>query len=167
MAGSGAIHAGSIQQGHLLPRPIAGGALLHPVVLAAIALLVFNDHFLKAAWPGPITGKISDFAGLVFFPLFLQALCQLALAITGRDSAPTRSQIAAAVVAVGVVFAATKLWPEANGAVSHVMGAMQWLVGQVIGIRSPGPVPVEMARDATDLVALPSLILAYALGRPR
>jgi hypothetical protein len=42
-----------------------------PFVLALAALL-FNDGFLKQAWPGFITGKLSDFAGLavVALPLF-------------------------------------------------------------------------------------------------
>ena len=30
-----------------------------------------NDHVLKHACPGVVTGKLSDFAGLFFFPLFL------------------------------------------------------------------------------------------------
>src|SRR5690606_8292496 len=51
-------------------RPVAGDGLLHPAPLAAIGLLLLNDHWLKAAFPGSITGKLSDFAGLAFFPLF-------------------------------------------------------------------------------------------------
>ena len=41
---------------------------MHPVALAAIAVLVVNDHVLKSAYPGWLTGKLSDIAGLVFFP---------------------------------------------------------------------------------------------------
>ena len=39
--------------------------------LVAVAVLVSNDHVLKQHFPGLITGKLSDFAGLFFFPLFL------------------------------------------------------------------------------------------------
>ncbi len=46
--------------------------LLHPVSLASMALLGLNDHVLKGLFPGLITGKLSDFAGLVFFPLVLE-----------------------------------------------------------------------------------------------
>ena len=41
------------------PRPrTAGDALLSPLPCLAIALLLLNDHVLKAAWPGPVTGKL-------------------------------------------------------------------------------------------------------------
>ena len=33
------------------PGAFAGSALLHPVVLGAVALLLLNDHVLKARWP--------------------------------------------------------------------------------------------------------------------
>lgn len=36
-----------------------------PWFLGAVALLALNDHVLKYVWPGFITGKLSDFAGLV------------------------------------------------------------------------------------------------------
>ena len=39
--------------------------------LLGLALLVVNDHVLKQAFPGPVTGKLSDVAGLFVFPLFL------------------------------------------------------------------------------------------------
>ena len=50
--------------------------LAHPLSLVALTLLVLNDHFLKGAGllPGWVTGKLSDFAGLIFFPLLLTSL---------------------------------------------------------------------------------------------
>ncbi|MFT5682697.1 MAG: hypothetical protein ACI8RZ_003621, partial [Myxococcota bacterium] len=48
--------------------------LLHPVTLTAMALLAVNDHWAKYALTGVVTGKLSDFAGLVFFPLLLELL---------------------------------------------------------------------------------------------
>ena len=147
-------------------RNVPGDGLLHPIAIAAIALLIANDHVFKAIWPGPITGKVSDFAGLVFFPLLLQAIWQLMLAAVRRDSAPTDRQVVAAVIVTGVLFAANKLLPAANEAVSIVMGSGQWLVGQVLGTGPDRVMPVSMALDPTDLVALPSLLVAYAI-RPR
>lgn len=41
------------------------GWLARPWFFAAVALLALNDHVFKAAWPGWVTGKLSDFAGLV------------------------------------------------------------------------------------------------------
>ena len=51
---------------------IASRALATPIAIFAIALLVVNDHVLKLACPGLVTGKLSDFAGLMFFPLCSQ-----------------------------------------------------------------------------------------------
>ena len=45
-----------------------------PVYIAAITLLVLNDHILKAAIPSFITGKLSDVAGLFAFGVFLGTL---------------------------------------------------------------------------------------------
>ena len=41
-----------------------------PLYLASIALLVVNDLWLKYAWPGLVTGKLSDVAGLFAFAVF-------------------------------------------------------------------------------------------------
>ncbi|MFZ5551639.1 MAG: hypothetical protein ACOZCO_00880 [Bacteroidota bacterium] len=46
----------------VFPRPLFTGALL---------LLLLNDHYLKYAFPGFLTGKLSDVAGLFVFHLFL------------------------------------------------------------------------------------------------
>ena len=40
-------------------------ALAHPGSVLALVVLVLNDHVLKQAWPGLVTGKLSDVAGLV------------------------------------------------------------------------------------------------------
>jgi hypothetical protein len=51
------------------------GEFLHPAPLAAVLLLVLNDHVLKGSGvlPSWLTGKISDFCGVFFFPLLLTA----------------------------------------------------------------------------------------------
>jgi len=55
------------------PLPVLA-PLLHPLSLLALTLLALNDHVFKVAYPGWLTGKLSDFAGLVFFPLVLEFL---------------------------------------------------------------------------------------------
>lgn len=40
----------------------------------SILLLFFNDFYLKAAFPGFISGKLSDFAGLFALPFFISIL---------------------------------------------------------------------------------------------
>ncbi len=47
--------------------------LQHPLTLLSIAILLLNDHFLKVVSPSWLTGKLSDFAGLFFFPFIVTA----------------------------------------------------------------------------------------------
>lgn len=48
--------------------------LSSPGFLAGLSLLLLNDFALKQLFPGALTGKLSDFAGLFAFPLFWAAL---------------------------------------------------------------------------------------------
>ena len=45
--------------------------LLSPGFIIATVLLVVNDFFLKPVYHNWLTGKLSDFAGLFMFSLFL------------------------------------------------------------------------------------------------
>ncbi len=120
--------------------------LLHPTALAAIAALVINDHLLKDAYPSWLTGKLSDIAGMVFFPLLAAALLAPLVRIT-RDRL-----LSACVIATGIGFAAIKLWEPATVVCEHVLGLLQLSAGRV-----------QIVRDPTDLLALPAL--AFPLSR--
>ena len=48
--------------------------LLHPIFLTGLLLLFVNDHFLKWEYHNWLTGKLSDFVGLLIFPFFLAFL---------------------------------------------------------------------------------------------
>jgi hypothetical protein len=153
-------------------RPIPGDALLQPVPLGAIALLLANDHVFKAIAPGLVTGKLSDIAGLVFFPLLLVAVGELVLAATGRWDGPDTRLVAVAVAATGIAFTAVKLLPGAEALYEQVLGLAQWpfrlLAGLLPGGASAGgPVAVDLTRDATDLVALVALWIPMELGAGR
>lgn len=52
----------------------ADSLLASPVFAGSIALLLVNDHVLKAAWPGLVTGKLSDVAGVVMVAMLLTAI---------------------------------------------------------------------------------------------
>ncbi len=143
---------------------VPGDAILHPLALASIALLLVNDHLLKQAWPGVVTGKLSDAAGLVFFPLLLVGGWEVGHAALRL---PWRSGRRAAIVGVmltGVVFSAVKTLPAARDAWAFALGALQWVValpgaaaqGSVLPIRA-----VATVSDPTDMVALPALLVAY------
>lgn len=114
---------------------VRASPLWHPLPLAAAAVLLLNDHVLKAAgWPSAaVTGKLSDLAGLFLFPI-------LATAIT-RPLAPIRWLAAGWVVFTAAAFTALKLSPGFNGAVEAVWGGN--------------------ALDPGDLVALPVLAFSW------
>jgi hypothetical protein len=45
-------------------------------LLASVIILILNDHVFKYAFPGLITGKISDFFGIFIFILVLRSIFQ-------------------------------------------------------------------------------------------
>jgi hypothetical protein len=48
--------------------------IINRIFLPGLLLLLVNDHFLKLYYPNWLTGKLSDFTGLLIFPLFLAYL---------------------------------------------------------------------------------------------
>lgn len=141
--------------------------LLHPVSLAAIALLVVNDHVLKAAWPGLVTGKLSDVAGLVFFPLLLAAVAQQV-----RPALPLRRTALMCALLTALVFAAIKLSPLAGDAYRAGLGALQWPLYALWALAHDRGLPallrVALTPDPTDLLTLPAVLVAVWLAhRPR
>jgi hypothetical protein len=100
--------------------------------VAAVAILLLNDFVLKEAFGNALTGKLSDFAGLFAFALFWIALI------------PARA--GAVCAAVGAAFV---LWksPAAQPAIDAWNARM--------------PFAIERVVDATDLVALVSVVAAY------
>ncbi|MFG1674366.1 hypothetical protein [Micromonospora sp. NPDC049282] len=116
-----------------------------PVTVLALIVLLLNDHVLKAAWPGPVTGKLSDVAGLVLAPPLVAVLVTLV--------APRlRARVAALVAlgSVGVGFAVVKTSGYAATAASDLWGMVS------------GPSLVRA--DRTDLLALPALAVAGWAG---
>jgi hypothetical protein len=119
--------------------------LCHPLPLSAVLVLAVNDHLLKGSGllPGWLTGKLSDVAGLFFFPLLLCALARGATRLAARREIEDRSALAmAAVLSTGAVFTAIKLYPPVNAWVAGVWGVM--------------------VMDASDLFTLPVLSLSAA-----
>ncbi len=118
-----------------------------------------------------MTGKLSDIAGLVFAPLLLVAAAELLTSVAGRWDAPSRRWLTAAVAAIGLGFAAVKLIPEAEALWEAGLGAVQWPVsalGDLAAGRGLPPIrPIASTPDATDLVAIPAVWLAHAIGLRR
>ena len=149
--------------------PTPGGGLLHPLPLVAIALLLLNDHLFKSAFAGSWwPGKLSDFAGLAFFPLFLQALGEAGAELARRPWAPSRRVLVVAAIATAVVFALTQVWPPASEAYRAAFGTLYWPVGAIRALLAgdglPGWAPARLVADPWDLVAVPAVGLAVLAG---
>jgi len=142
--------------------------LLHPVALAAIALTAVNDHLLKHAFASWWTGKLSDVAGLVFFPLFLQALFELAGRLAGRPWGPSRAVLVGAALLTGVTFLLVQTWLPATEAYRVVWGVLYWPLASLRELLASGATadwtPVQVWADPSDLLALPALGVAVWAG---
>ncbi|MEQ9318568.1 MAG: PQQ-binding-like beta-propeller repeat protein [Polyangiaceae bacterium] len=112
---------------------------LHPAWVLALALLLVNDHILKAALPGVLTGKLSDLAGMFVAPPVLALLLRV------RD----RRGLAWCHVAVGLGFSAINLSPATARTVEALSTVLvRW----------------QIWCDPTDLIALPLLVVSHCLG---
>jgi hypothetical protein len=134
--------------------------LLHPVALAAVALLVVNDHVLKARWPGFVTGKLSDVAGMIFFPLFLFVIVRAV-----RRDFGTRALVACA-AATAVAFALVKTWTPAHDAFEIALGAARYPIGALrawMSGEAPRLARAAIVMDATDLLAVPFVLVAFVV----
>lgn len=120
-------------------------ALLTPTWVGALALLVANDHWLKGSGllPGVLTGKLSDFAGMLVAPTLLATL----LGVRSRGA------LLACHVAVAAVFTGIQL---------STGFAAQW--SALMGVFGH---PWTITCDPTDLLALPFLLLSWKLLVPQ
>jgi len=143
--------------------------LLRPLAIAAIAVLALNDHWLKAHYPGLVTGKLSDLAGLTFFPLLVVIAVDTVAGAWGRPLPRTQRTVALAALVTATGFALVKLAPPATAAFRWGLGALQWPAQAVWaalhGLPAHGVVEVAAVTDPTDLLALPSVVLAVLIAR--
>jgi hypothetical protein len=116
--------------------------LCHPLPLAAIAVLLVNDHLLKGAGllPALVTGKLSDVAGLFFFPIFLFVVSRAIWQLVSGRAFPTRVMLWCAVGLTVAGFGALKV-----SAAFNTWAASWWGVAVM---------------DPTDLLCLPVCLVA-------
>jgi hypothetical protein len=144
---------------------VPGGFLLHPVVLAAIACFVVNDHVLKTAHPGWLSGKLSDVAGLIFFPVLIGAVAELVAPAARRHAGAT---LILAVAVTGLTYVAMLVVPAGGDGYRWFIGIVQWpfriAAALAAGTPLPDIAPVRFAADPTDLITLPALIVPLVLA---
>jgi hypothetical protein len=118
--------------------------------LTAVGLFALNNFVLKRAWPGLVTGKLSDLLICFFLPLFVSALMQR----VSRLGATTR--VAAGIALTAAIFIAVKT----SATASRVLDRDIALLLQPFGVRT-----ARNCVDVTDLWALPMLALAWLYAR--
>jgi hypothetical protein len=140
------------------PPKVLIHALRHPIALLAIAVWLLNDHLLKSMFPGIITGKLSDIAGMVVTPLVVAVFVELAAPRTVRAKRRfVRINAWLSIIIVAAAFAAAKT----------TLAGHDIYVTIATLIRAPLHVVVErfhpivfkesvvLVRDVTDLIAIP------------
>ncbi len=141
--------------------------LLHPITLAALVVLVLNDHLLKSCFPGVVTGKLSDVAGMILAPIVLSAIISApALELATVEKLGKRRAAWACVIAVALVFSLTKTWAPATRAwemaFETLRAPIRFVVTHVLA-RPAYSERVVLVRDPTDLIALPFGLIAAAI----
>jgi hypothetical protein len=129
------------------------GEFFAPLPLAALALLVVNDVWLKPAFHNFVTGKLSDVAVCFLMPLFASELLGLALGVAPRV------RLAIGAVVTAALFSALELSAWAS---EQAVAALEAL-GPWLGLRGG----FEMTADVTDLACVPLVVLAYGYGVAR
>lgn len=122
-------------------------ALSHPLTLLSVIILLINDHVLKVYAPSAVTGKISDFAGLFFFPLLLGAILN---SITKPLKLKPHSLAAASFGFTAVWFSLIKILP-------FFTAFTETFLSNLLSI------PVRIIPDPSDLIALVALVPAWKL----
>ncbi len=109
-----------------------------------MVVLLVNDHLLRRFWPSWITGKLGDFAWLLFFPFALAWGWALIL--------PRRERLVRGLAfgITGGIFALAKIVPAVH---ATVVRAAEWVLG----------FPVIWVRDPSDLLALVSLAAGWMM----
>ena len=110
---------------------------------------MINDHVLKNIYPSWLTGKLSDFAGIFFFPFIIAAGSSIFLV---KFNLTTRQigQIAFGFVATWFIL--LKTFQPANYITAHIAS---FLVG----------FPTKFSLDPTDLISLFMLIPAWVIWK--
>lgn len=148
---------------------VPGDLLLHPVAIAALVVVILNDRVLKVHYPGEVSGKLSDFAGLVYFPLFIVASIEgVRWLLRRRPWELTYRAVVIATAVVGVAMVLIKTWDPAGEVYRTVMGVVLWPVDAFGSLADGGGLPplgrANLVRDPTDLVALVCLALPLWVG---
>ncbi len=120
----------------------------NPFTVISILILLLNDHLFKSLYPSLITGKLSNFAGLFFFPFLLTLILSVLQKIFKNISTVFIGQLAIGITVLW--FTLLKVTTFGNYWTNHFMSL-------ILGY------PVNNLIDPTDLIALVILIPSWKL----
>lgn len=137
----------------MTPRPPRHGEFYAPLPLAAVALLVVNDTWLKPVMHSELTGKLSDVAVCFFMPLFLSECLGILLGTTPRV------RLAIGAVVTAALYTGLEIVPP------FTAWTLRWLTaaGPYLGIGRR----FRMTADQTDLFCVALVPLAVYYGHSR
>lgn len=126
---------------------------IHPMPLIAVGLMAVNDHWLKYQHPGFLTGKLSDFCGVFYLPLFLLAL----MATFDEIFELKRFHLSAGLAIAAILFTdalmlIVKLSPSSARGIEHMFDHYLF--------------SIQLVQDSTDLFSLIVNPLSYLYLRP-
>ncbi|MDF2381488.1 hypothetical protein JMG10_08450 [Nostoc ellipsosporum NOK] len=104
------------------------------IIVAALFILVLNDHFLKWTFHNTLTGKLSDFAGVLLLPFVISYLL--------------KSRHFTAIILTAIFFT----WWKSPLSSGFIDWYNTWAL-----------IPITRVVDYTDLVALIMLLPAYKI----
>ena len=140
----------------------AGSLFCQPAFISALAILLLNDHYLKATNPSWVTGKLSDLAGLVVAPIALVSTIEILRSFVGRQPFERLRAMTATSLVVGGLFALVQIVPLATRMYAAAAGATSHIALNAVG-RSAGSGPAAVTADLTDLLTLPALAVPILL----
>ncbi len=148
---------------------VPGDLLLSPVALVALGIVLVNDRVLKVDHPSVLSGKLSDLAGLVYFPLFAVAAVEAVRRLHRPDWQLRWSAVVQVALVTGAVFVAVKWWAPAAAVYRPAVGAAVWPLQAAARLLGGGGLPplapAPLVMDRSDLLALPMLVLPVLVAR--
>lgn len=126
---------------------------IHPVPLTAVAVMALNDHWLKYQFPGIVTGKLSDFCGVFYLPIFILALWTTFDELLNlRKFRLTRNAVIAAILFTDLLMILVKLSPPSARWIEDFF-ANYWF-------------QIQLIQDPTDLISFVVNPWTYFYLRP-
>lgn len=117
--------------------------LRQPHFIIALLILLINDHFIKIQYPSFLSGKLSDFAGLFIFPIFVYVVIGNIL--------PKKHSALYLVILTGAIFA-----------LLQVDTVLEKIKTAIVFLNLPEP---TLVADLSDLVTLSILPISFSVIR--